>query len=205
MITLDRSLIQVGDVNFARSSLVGSFAGIPVANVGDAMNRMGMCDAGLRAMWPGARCVGTAFTVTVRAGDNAGLHVALEHVREGDVLVVNGAADLTRALLGDLIAAKLSRIRVRGAIIDGCIRDRAALEEMRFPVWARGSNPAGPYKNGPAVLARAVAVGGIVVHPGDIVVADDDGVACVGAYQAQEVLEQAQKIVAHEAEMARQI
>lgn len=204
LITIDRSMIQIGKSDFARSELAPSFADIPVANIGDAMERMGMCDAGLRAMWPGARCVGTAFPVTVRAGDNAGLHAALEHLRAGDVLVVNGAGDLTRALLGDLLAAKLHRIGVRGVVIDGCIRDRTTLEEMQYPVWARGSNPSGPYKNGPAILAHAAAIGGVVVHPGDIIAADDDGIACIPADRAQAVLGKAREIVANEVEMARE-
>lgn len=168
------------------------------------MNRMGICDAGLRAMWPGAKCVGTAFPVTVRAGDNAGLHVALDYIRKGDVLVVNGGGDLTRALLGDLLAMKLRHIGVAGVIIDGCIRDRSALEEMHYPVWARGSNPSGPYKNGPAVLGQAAAVGGVVVHPGDIITADDDGVACIPRTRAREIRSCAERVVANEAEMARQ-
>jgi regulator of RNase E activity RraA len=204
VIAIDRSLVELGSIDFERSELAPHFADIPVANVGDAMDRMGICDAGLRAMWPGARCVGNAFPITVRAGDNAGLHVALEYVRTGDVLVVNGGGDLTRALLGDLLATKLRHIGVAGVVIDGCIRDRSALEDMRYPVWARGSNPSGPYKNGPAILGQAAAIGGVVVHPGDIITADDDGVACIPAGRARTILASAQTVMANEAEMARQ-
>lgn len=201
---IDRRMVQVAPVDYQRSDLAELFADIPVANIGDAMDRMGMCDAGVRAMWAGAKCVGTAFPITVRAGDNAGLHVALEHIQAGDVLVVNGGGDLSRALLGDLLATKLRRIGVTGVIIDGCIRDRSTLEEMQYPVWARGSNPSGPYKNGPAIIGSAAAIGGVVVHPGDIIAADDDGVACIPADRAREILSSAHAIVANEAEMARQ-
>ncbi|WP_022884600.1 RraA family protein [Glaciibacter superstes] len=205
VITIDRSLIQIGNVGFDRAELTALFADIPVANLGDAMDRMGVCDAGVRAMWRGARCVGNAFPVTVRAGDNAGLHVALEHLRQGDVLVVNGGGDLSRALLGDLLATKLTQIGVAGVVVDGCIRDRSALENMKYPVWARGVNPAGPYKNGPAILGHAAAIGGVVVHPGDIVAADDDGVAFIPVERAQEILSSAHAVVAREAEMASQL
>jgi len=205
VIAIDRSMIEVASDDYERSDMAELFADIPVANIGDAMDRMGMCDAGVRAMWAGAKCVGPAYPITVRAGDNAGLHVALEHIREGDVLVVNGGGDLSRALLGDLLAAKLRRIGVVGVVIDGCIRDRATLEEMQYPVWARGSNPSGPYKNGPARLGRAAAIGGIVVHPGDIIAADDDGVACIPVDRAQQILSLAHAVVANEAEMAKQI
>jgi len=201
---IDQGMIDVGPVDFLRSHHTGSFEGLPVANIGDAMNRMGMCDSGVHAMWSGAACVGSAFPVTVRSGDNAGLHVALEHVRPGDVLVVNGGGDLSRALLGDLLATKLRTLGVVGAVIDGCIRDRSTLEQMRFPVWARGANPSGPYKNGPARLAREAAVGGVVVRPGDIIAADDDGVAVIPAGSAADIYRLTLEVMAHEAELSRE-
>lgn len=201
---IDQSMIHVGPVDFPRSAEAQLFAGLPVANIGDAMDRMGMCDSGIHAMWSGSACVGTAFPITVRSGDNAGLHVALEHVRPGDVLVVNGGGDLSRALLGDLLATKLLNLGVVGAVIDGCIRDRSVLEQMKFPVWARGANPSGPYKNGPAQVAREAAVGGVVIRPGDIVAADDDGVAVIPADGAAEVYRLTLAVMENEAEMSRE-
>lgn len=164
--------------------LLSAYAGLAVANIGDARERMGMMDGGIHALWRGVRAVGRARTVWVRAGDNLALHRAIDRCRAGDVLVVNGHGDTTRALLGELMAERAKKRGVAGIVVDGALRDVVELEKIGFSAWARAVTPAGPYKNGPGQVDVPVAVGGVVVHPGDLVVGDDDGVIVVPAAEA---------------------
>lgn len=166
------------------ADLLPGYEGLPVANIGDARRRMGMVDSGIRSMWKGARLVGRARTVWTRAGDNRALHEALAKVRPGEVIVINGHGDVNRALMGELIAERARSRGCVGMVIDGAARDVDALAEIGFGVWARAVSPAGPYKDGPGYVDVPVAVGGVVCHPGDLVVADDDGVVIVPAAEA---------------------
>jgi RraA family protein len=176
---------------------------LPVANIGDAMERLNVVDSGIRTVWPGARIVGRAFTVMTAGGDNKAIHEALEHVGPGDVLVVNGQGATHRALIGELIAGRAAAKGVVGFVIDGAIRDVRDLEEMGFPVFARAVTPAGPYRNGPGYHQKPVAIGGVVVNPGDLVVADDDGVAVVPRDAEAGVI--ARAIAKHEQELAQRV
>lgn len=176
------------------------FRRLPSANVGDAMHRLGVMDASIKTVWDGATIVGSAYTVWTRPGDNLALHEALKHVQPGDVMVVNGGGDLTRALLGELIGGKAKVKGVVGFVIDGAVRDATGLEEYAMPVYARAVTPAGPYKDGPFAIATSVAVGGVVVNPGDIIVADEDGVVVVPLAMADTVAELAE--AKHESELA---
>ncbi|WP_111509477.1 NAD(P)-binding domain-containing protein [Mycobacterium kyogaense] len=164
--------------------LLPAYHGLPVANIGDARDRMGLLDSGIRPLWKGAHVVGRARTVWTRAGDNKALQEALEKVRPGEVIVINGHGDCNRALMGELIAERARSRGCVGMVIDGAARDVETLAEIGFGVWARAVSPAGPYKNGPGYIDVPVAVGGVVCHPGDLVVADDDGVVVVPAAEA---------------------
>lgn len=164
--------------------LIADCAGLAVANIGDARDRMGMLDGGIHSLWKGARLAGRARTVEVRSGDNQAVHRAVAAARPGDVLVINGQGDTTRALIGELIAERAKARGVVGMVIDGAARDVVELERIGFGVWARGLSPAGPYKHGPGRTDVPVAVGGVVACPGDLVVADDDGVIIVPAAEA---------------------
>jgi RraA family protein len=168
----------------AADELLEAYAGLPVANIGDARGRMGMLDSGIRSLWKGARMVGRARTVWTRAGDNKALQEALAKVQPGEVIVINGHGDQNRALMGELIAERARNRGCVGMVIDGAARDVDVLAEIGFGVWARGVSPAGPYKDGPGHIDVPVAVGGVVCHPGDLVVADDDGVIVVPAAEA---------------------
>jgi regulator of RNase E activity RraA len=170
----------------------------PVANIGDAMERLGMCDGGIAALWSGARAAGTVLPVLTSSGDNAALIEALEYAREGDLLVVNGFGHTHRALVGDQLARRYAAKGVTGAVIDGAVRDRDTIAALRFPIWARATSPAGPFKNGPGVIGEPVAVGGIVAAAGDVVVADGDGAIVIPAARATAVLAAVRDVVAHE-------
>lgn len=168
------------------------FRSLPTANIADAMHRLGALDARIKPAWNGATLVGAAYTIWTRPGDNLGVHEALRHAQPGDVLVVNGGGDESRALLGELIAGRAKGLGIAGFVIDGAARDADGLAEYDMPVFARALTPAGPYKDGPYALATPVAVGGVVVNPGDIVVGDADGVVVVPAAMADHVTELAQ-------------
>lgn len=181
------------------AALVERFAAMPAGVVADAMHRLGALDAGIAAVWPGAAVVGTALTVWVRAGDNALVGQAIEMGQPGDVLVVNAQGALTSAVVGELLSMACRRRGVRGAVVDGAVRDLDALRTLPFPVFARGSCAAGPTKEGSGEIGYPVAVGGVVVMAGDIVVADGDGVVIVPAGDAEAVLGRADAISEWEA------
>ncbi|GGI02479.1 RraA family protein [Arthrobacter liuii] len=178
---------------------------LPTPNIGDAMERLGVLDASIKPVWPGARLAGPAFTVWTRAGDNAYLHRALAEATPGDVIVVNGQGDESRALMGDLIGARARNAGIAGFVIDGAVRDAAGLERLGMPVFARSISPAGPYKNGPGSLAGPVAVGGVAVLPGDIMIGDEDGTVVVPRARAEEVLLAAEAVRVDEDERMRTI
>jgi regulator of RNase E activity RraA len=185
--------------------LVRAFEAFPVANIGDAMERLGIVDGGISPVWEGARCVGSALPVLGAAGDNAAVIEALNHIQPGDVVVINGFGHEHRALVGEQLSQRFEAAGATGAVIDGYIRDRATIAEIKFPVFARGVTPAGPFKNGPGVIGEPVAIGGIVCSAGDIVAADDDGVVIIPRARAAEILERVIAVAAHEAEMTAEI
>ncbi|WP_445515684.1 DUF1932 domain-containing protein [Streptomyces sp. NEAU-174] len=180
-------------------ALLAAYEGLPTANIGDARDRLGLVDSGISPLWTGARAVGRALTVLTRAGDNRAIHEALRIAGPGDLIVVDGQGDTSRALIGELIAERAKARGVVGMVLDGAARDVAVLEEIGFPVWARAVTPAGPYKDGPGRVNVAVAVGGAVCGPGDLVVADGDGVAVLPAEEAEATLVAAREIEADEA------
>lgn len=180
-------------------SILTRFASVPAANVGDAQERFGIA-SGLVPMWTGARLAGPALTVWTRPGDNLYIHHALDMAKPGDIIVINGHGDLTRALIGDLIGIRAKSLGVGGFVIDGAVRDADAMAELELPVFARAVTPAGPYKHGPGRLQQPVAIAGVVVQPGDIIVADADGVVVVQRHEAEKVLVEAERIEAAEAE-----
>ncbi|POX37322.1 transferase [Streptomyces sp. Ru73] len=187
------------DTSRLTPEVLAAYAGLPTANIGDATERLGLLDSGISALWPGARAVGRALTVWTRAGDNHALHEAVKVAQPGDILVVNGEGDVSRALVGELIAERARARGVVGMVLDGAARDVDVLAEMGFPVWARAVTPAGPYKFGPGRVGVPVAVGGVVCRPGDLVAGDGDGVAVVPAERAATVLAAAREVEAEEA------
>jgi RraA family protein len=181
-----------------KPEIVRRLGAIPAANIGDAQERIGVA-SGLSPIWTGAKLAGPAYTVWTRPGDNLFIHKAIDGAKPGDVIVVNGGGDVSRALIGDLIGIRAKSMGIAGFVIDGAVRDADALAACGLPVFARSVTPAGPYKHGPGRLQIPVAIAGVVVSPGDIVVADADGVVVVRRDEAEQVLAEAERIEANEA------
>lgn len=168
-------------------TLIEKFRGLPVANIGDSMNRAGLLDARLRRI-SRVDLLGPAFTVKSRAGDNLMLHKALDMAQPGDVIVFDGHGDLTTAITGELMMQIAVEKKLGGVIIDGAIRDLATLRELPLPIYAAGVTPAGPYKDGPGEINVPVSVGSVVIHPGDIIVGDEDGIVAIRPVDAEAIL-----------------
>jgi 4-hydroxy-4-methyl-2-oxoglutarate aldolase len=150
-----------------------------VATVHEALGRVGYLGPEVRPAWPGARVGGTAVTVVCWPGDNLMIHVAVEQCRPGDVLVVTTTSPSTDGLFGELFATSLAYRGVRGVVLGCGVRDVAELREMGFPAWSRAVSAQGTVKATPGAVNVPVVLGGQTVHPGDVVLGDDDGVAVV--------------------------
>jgi 4-hydroxy-4-methyl-2-oxoglutarate aldolase len=171
---------------------VGKLAVYGVATVHEALGRSGFLGPRLRPVHLGTRIGGTAVTVLCWPGDNLMVHVAVEQCRDGDILVVTTTSPCTDAMLGELLVTSLQVRGVRGAVIDGGVRDVAEINELGFPVWSAAVSAQGAVKTTPGAVNVPVVVGGQVVCPGDAVIADDDGVLCVPRAQVGDALAAAQ-------------
>jgi regulator of RNase E activity RraA len=171
------------------AEVLDEFRGFATAHISDVMNRMHSA-TGLKQMHRKGKLCGPAVTVHAPPGDNLMMHWALDNAQPGDVIVVNAGGDLTNAIAGEMMSTYAAERKLGGFVIDGAIRDLGTIGAADFPVFARGVTHRGPYKNGPGEVNRAVAIGGMVVFPGDIVVGDEDGVVAVSQEDAPWVAEQ---------------
>ncbi|MDR0441055.1 MAG: RraA family protein [Candidatus Accumulibacter sp.] len=172
---------------------VERFCRLPVANVSDCMSRMTAGGARLRPMHDGSPLAGPAFTVKTRPGDNLMIHKALDMASPGDVIVVDGGGDLTNSLMGELMVAHARARGLAGIVLYGAVRDIAAIRAGSWPVYAAGVSHRGPYKNGPGEINVPIAIEGMVVEPGDLIVGDEDGLLCVPYAETEMVHEAAAK------------
>ncbi len=172
----------------APKELVEGFKGMAVANIDDCMSRTAAMNCRIRPMNKG-RLAGTAFTIKVPEGDNLMFHAAMDMAEPGDVFVIDAGGSKNRSIFGELMVTYCRARGIAGIVVDGSIRDSEAIGEMTdFPVYAAGVTPNGPYKNGPGEINTPVAVGGIVVRPGDIIIGDADGVIVIYPEDAETVL-----------------
>ncbi|MCX7685283.1 MAG: RraA family protein [Acetobacteraceae bacterium] len=185
--------------------LVTRFRDLPVANVSDVMSRLTAGGPRLRPMHAGGRLAGPAFTVKTRPGDNLMIHKALAIAAPGDVIVVDAGGDLTNALIGELMLAQMVRRGLGGIVLNGAIRDSAAIRAQDFPVFAAGVTHRGPYKDGPGEINVPVAIDGMVIEPGDLVLGDDDGLLCVPFAEAEAIHAAATQKAAAEARQMKNI
>ena len=167
--------------------VVARFRELPVANVSDSMSRMTAGGARLRPMHAGGVLAGPSLTVKTRPGDNLMVHKAIGLAGPGDVIVVDAGGDLTNAIIGELMIAQMVKRGLGGIVINGAIRDSAAIRAGGYPVFAAGVTHRGPYKDGPGEINVPVAIDGMVIAPGDLVIGDDDGLLCVPYGQVEQV------------------
>ena len=161
------------------AAFIERFRVLPVANISDCMFRMTAGGARLRPMHADGVMAGPALTVKSAPGDNLMIHKAIDIAEPGDIIVVDGGGDLTNSLIGELMLSHAIKRRVGGFVINGAVRDADAFPRRNLPVYAAGVTHRGPYKNGPGEINVAIAIDGMVVEPGDLLIGDLDGVLCV--------------------------
>lgn len=160
--------------------VLSQLAAFPTPDISDQLNRLYAVDADIRCLTPGhARLCGSACTVKVFPGDNLMVHKALDIAQPGQVVVIDAGASPMNAVLGDIICTKAKHRHIAGFIVDGLVRDLSGIGEVQMPVFARGTTPVGPLHRGPGEINFPIACGGVVVNPGDAIVADEDGIVVV--------------------------
>jgi 4-hydroxy-4-methyl-2-oxoglutarate aldolase len=187
------------------ADIVAKAAAFQPAVLSDVAGRRGAMHGRIKALRPHMKLAGPAFTIEVRPGDNLMIHAALALAKPGDVLVIDGKADQTCALMGAIMMTAAKQLKLGGVVLDAAVRDTLELEELDFPVFSVGTNPNGPTKNVPGRIGHPISCGGVTVCAGDFITADADGVMVVERDKIESLLTQAEHKVGAEASRIAQI
>src|SRR4051812_15147705 len=187
------------DFERVSADLVRQASEFQAAILADVNGRRGALHGRIAALRPRMKLCGPALTVDVRPGDNLMIHAAIALAKPGDVLVIDGKADRTAALMGTIMMTACKQLGLAGVVIDGAVRDSLELDEMDYPVFSVGTNPNGPTKNVPGRIGHPISCGGVTVRSGDLVLADADGVVIIERERVEALLPLAQKKVDDEA------
>ncbi len=193
------------DIERADTKLIETLAKYPTPNIADAMGRFRVMDPGLKPVNPSDVCAGPAVTVMVRPGDNLMLHKALELVKPGDILVVNTFGNTNTAVWGGLMTRAGKAVGAAGIIVDGAVRDADDMAELGFPCFSRSVVGSACDKDGPGEINFPVSCGGVVVNPGDIIVASKEGIVVIPKEDAAYVAEQVELVWQKEAKRVEEI
>jgi 4-hydroxy-4-methyl-2-oxoglutarate aldolase len=188
----------IRDIERVSPDVVKQASGFAASILADVAGRRGTAHGRIAALDPGMKLAGPAFTIEVRPGDNLMIHAAMAMAKPGDILVIDGKGDQTCALMGAIMINGCKQLNLGGVVMDAAMRDSLELRELGFPVFCAGTNPNGPTKFVPGRINWPVSVGGISVNPGDLVVADADGVVFVERHKAESLLPLAKKKVDEE-------
>jgi len=180
----------IKDINKPETELVEKFRDYPVANIADNLGRFDCMEWQIKPIneKDNIKLLGTAITVKTRVADNLMVHKAIDLADEGDIIIVDAQGNVNNAIIGEIMCIYAAQKGIKGFVIDGLIRDIEYIKKMEnFIVYARGSSPKGPYKNGPGEINTQISCGGIVVNPGDIIIGDNDGVVAVNPFEAEDI------------------
>jgi RraA family protein len=193
------------NVRKVTDEVLSEYRGFVTPHLSDNMNRLNAVDSCIRPIHTSGKLVGSAVTVKTRPGDNLMVHKAIDMSGSGDVILVDAGGDQTNSIMGEIMVSLAKKRRIEGFIIDGAIRDFEPIRDMNFPLYARGVTHRGPYKDGPGEINVPIQLGGVIIRPGDVILADMDGIVIVPFEYAETLIEKVRKTMDMERDMINAI